>query len=96
MKLFQQKYFSGLSFSPPGDLPDPEIKPLSPVCCLGREVRATKEVQLVYHLGSFQRPKVVTRLFESSYLGLLVELIQFDHQLKKKINVIANKVKIFG
>ena len=29
--LFRQEYWSGLSFPPPGDLPDPGIKPPSPV-----------------------------------------------------------------
>ena len=31
MKLYRQEYWSGLSFPPPGDLLDPEIKPVSPV-----------------------------------------------------------------
>ena len=26
----RQEYWSGLTFSPPGDLPDPEIEPMSP------------------------------------------------------------------
>ena len=29
--FFSQEYWSGLTFSPPGDLPNPEIKPMSPV-----------------------------------------------------------------
>ena len=31
MRLSQQEYWSGLSFPPPGDLPNPGIKPESPV-----------------------------------------------------------------
>ena len=31
MGLSQQQYWSGLLFSPPGDLPDPGIKPTSPM-----------------------------------------------------------------
>ena len=31
MGFFKQEYRSGLSFPPPGDLPDPGIKPASPV-----------------------------------------------------------------
>ena len=31
MGFFRQEYRSGLSFPPPGDLPDPGIKPASPV-----------------------------------------------------------------
>ena len=30
MGFFRQKYWSGLPFSSPGDLPDPGIKPASP------------------------------------------------------------------
>ena len=30
MGFFKQEYWSGLSFPPPGDLPDPGIEPLSP------------------------------------------------------------------
>ena len=30
MELFRQKYWSGLTFPPPGDLLDPEDEPLSP------------------------------------------------------------------
>ena len=30
MGFFRQEYRSGLSFPPPGDLPDPGIKPASP------------------------------------------------------------------
>ena len=29
MGFFQQEYWDGLSFHPPGDLPDPEIEPMS-------------------------------------------------------------------
>jgi len=31
MGFFRQEYWSGLLFPPPGDLPDPGIKPRSPV-----------------------------------------------------------------
>ena len=31
MGLSQQEYWNGLPFPPPGDLPDPAIKPESPV-----------------------------------------------------------------
>ena len=31
MELFRQEYWSGLPFPPPGDIPDPGIKPESPV-----------------------------------------------------------------
>ena len=30
MGFFRQEYWSGLPSSPPGDLPNPEIKPMSP------------------------------------------------------------------
>ena len=31
MEFFRQEYWSGLPFPPPGDFPDPEIEPPSPV-----------------------------------------------------------------
>ena len=31
MEFSRQEYWSGLPFPPPGDLPDPEIKPASPI-----------------------------------------------------------------
>ena len=31
MEFFRQEHWSGLPFSPPGDLPNPGIKPTSPV-----------------------------------------------------------------
>ena len=31
MGFFQQEYWSGLLFPPPGDLPDPGVEPESPV-----------------------------------------------------------------
>ena len=31
MGFFRQEYWSGLTFLSPGDLPDPGIKPMSPV-----------------------------------------------------------------
>ena len=35
MKFSTQEYWSGLPCLPPGDLPDPEIKPVSSVfCCI--------------------------------------------------------------
>ena len=35
MGFFRQKYWSGLPFSSPGDLPDPGIKPASPTLAGG-------------------------------------------------------------
>ena len=35
MGFSQQEYWSGLPFPPPGDLPDPGIKPRSPVLASG-------------------------------------------------------------
>ena len=34
MGLFRHKYWSGLLFPPPGDLPDPGMEPLSPASLL--------------------------------------------------------------
>ena len=38
MGFFGQEYWSGLPFPPPGDLPDPGIKPASRVSCTARHV----------------------------------------------------------
>ena len=39
MGLSQQEYWNGLPFPPPGDLPDPGIKPPSPDgSCIGRQI----------------------------------------------------------
>jgi len=35
MKLFRQEYWSGLPFPFPGDVPNPEIKPMSPTLAGG-------------------------------------------------------------
>ena len=35
MEFFRQEYWSGLPFPSPGDLPDPEIKPMSPALASG-------------------------------------------------------------
>ena len=35
---FQQENWSTLTFPPPGDLPEPEMEPKSPVCCIGRQI----------------------------------------------------------
>ena len=32
--FFRQEYLNGLPFSPPGDLPDPGVKSMSPVSCI--------------------------------------------------------------
>ena len=34
-EFFRQEYWSGLPFPPPGDLPNPEIKPMSPALAGG-------------------------------------------------------------
>ena len=35
MEFFRQEYWNGLSFPPPGDPPDPEIKPASSALASG-------------------------------------------------------------
>ena len=43
----RQEYWSGLPCPPPGDLPNPRIKPVSHVSCIGRQV-----LHHLRHLGS--------------------------------------------
>ena len=38
MGFFKQEYWSGLPCPPPGDLPNPGIKPESYISCIGRRV----------------------------------------------------------
>ena len=38
VEFSRQEYWSGLSFPPPGDLPDPGIKPVSHISCTGRRI----------------------------------------------------------
>ena len=48
MGFSRQEYYSGLLCPPPGDLPDPGIKPIiSYVSCIGRQVLYHQ-----HHLGS--------------------------------------------
>ena len=53
MGFSQQEYWSGLPFSPPGDLPDPGIKleltPLN-VSCIGATWEALCEAEVCYKL----------------------------------------------
>ena len=59
MGFSRQEYCSGLPCPPPGDLPNPEIKPEPHVSCIGRSV-----FYLWHHLGS---PKVVLLLLLSRF-----------------------------
>ena len=43
MGFFRQEYWSGLPFPPPGDLPYPEIEPISPALAGGFINTATRE-----------------------------------------------------
>ena len=48
MEFYRQEYWSGLSFSPPGDLSNPGVKPVSCVSCTGR--------QIIYHSRHLASP----------------------------------------
>ena len=48
MGFSRQEYWCALPCPPPGDLPDPEIKPKSHVSCIGRRV--------LYHQGHLESP----------------------------------------
>ena len=50
MGFSRQKYWSGLPFPPPGDLPDPGVKTC--VSCIGRQIlyhQATREALCVFY-----------------------------------------------
>ena len=52
--ISQQEYWSGLPFPPPGDLPNPEIKPVSPAfpALAGRfsTTEPPRELLFIYHM----------------------------------------------
>ena len=56
MGFFRQEYWSGIPFPPPGDLPNPGIKPAT--LALGGKFFT---ITILYHLGS-QVLKVKSRL----------------------------------
>ena len=45
MGLSQQEYWNGLPFPTPGDLPDPEIKPMAPALALGQPQPVTGRIR---------------------------------------------------
>ena len=48
MGFSRQEYWSGLSFPPPGDLPNPGIQPLSlNISCVGRRILTTRTTFLI-------------------------------------------------
>ena len=49
MGFSKQEYWSGLPFPPPGDSPNPGIKPPSPVSPAGRQV--------LYHCATWEAPQ---------------------------------------
>ena len=62
MGFSREEYWSGLPCPPPGDLPDPGIKPAS-VSCIGRWILYHQ-----HHLGSLESCSVILLLFLSNYL----------------------------
>ena len=59
MGFSRQEYWNGLPFSPPGDLPDPRIKPASP------ELQA--DSLPLSHLGSLQLCLIFFYFFYNIY-----------------------------
>ena len=55
MGFSRQEYWSGLPYPPPGDLPNPGIKPVSLISCISRSANRTVEwVPMPYSRGSSQ------------------------------------------
>ena len=48
----RQEYWSGLLFLPPGDFPNPGIKPTSYNSCIGRQILYLGRILYLCHLGS--------------------------------------------
>ena len=74
MRFSRQEYWSGLSFPSPGDLPNPGIKPVSPVCLLHfRQILycwATREA-LILTRGTmlYSRFLKLTHLFNCNFIS---------------------------
>ena len=48
MKFSRQEYWSGMPFPPPGDFPDPQIKPASPALQVDSLPLSHQESHLIY------------------------------------------------
>ena len=57
MEFPRQEYWSGLTFPPPGDLPDPGIRPVSPVSPVSPALQA--DSLLLSHRGSNEFSKLI-------------------------------------
>ena len=80
MGLSRQEYWSGLPFNPPGDLPDPDIKPVSfDVSCIGRWVLYHQ-----HHLGSPSGSVTETQtlLFKPSCINGMRYCLKSAHCIK--------------
>ena len=55
MRFSRQEYWSGLPFPPPGDLPDPEIKPLSPAS-------SALAGEYFHHCATWETPKTAAKV----------------------------------
>ena len=69
----RQEYWSGFTCSPPGDLPDPEIKPVSPVLAGGFFTteppgKPRKKVRKCYFLYSCEKMKFDLTKYTDIYL----------------------------
>ena len=57
MGFSRQEYWSGLSFPPPGDLPNPGIQPLSlNISCVGRRILTTRTTFLIAAIFFLRSP----------------------------------------
>ena len=81
MGYHRQKYWSGLLFPSPGDLPNPEIKPWSPVLQLdflptelpGNNKEQLQKVQGLHNSENIQRSQMDSDDFSMSYTPHLFE-----------------------
>ena len=89
MEFSKQKYWIGLQFPPPGDLPDPEIEPASPACisCIG--------IWILYHVTHLDSHKfkgsfliINTIFFQFKYF--LLHLLLFIYIVNKRNSVSVN------
>ena len=78
MEFSRQEYWSGLPFPPPGDLPDPEIKPMTHVSCIGRWVVYHQHCLGNYNVGFIFSINGVFSKVLKVYLKILIQPEQDD------------------
>ena len=101
MGVSRQEYWSGLTFPSPGDLPDPGIKPRSPILqadTLTSEPPEKSLLLLLRALKCLSKPSIFNktiffRIRESNFFELIWMVINLTLFQVKKFKIISFKIK---